>query len=185
MAQNNDMHRIARELSRIGGSSAEYTDSDAAKAAALTIIRRTVKIQVASVLANGSNVIVANANPNQERATANGRVLAAWYVPTLAATEHATNNATMKAVITQANGVGTGRTVATANTNTVANGGVGTLAPGAPVALTVTDLANARFVKGEVLSATVTENSSGVAMGAGVVQYLVELEGPADDFGLT
>lgn len=190
MSQNNDMHRIARALSKAEGSSDEYstntTDpSKPAKLAALTLIRRSIKISVAAVNANGSNVVVANANPSQHRAEANGRVLAAFFIPSVAATQHATNNASMTATITQANGVGAGRDVATANTNTVANGGTGTLAPGAPVALTVTDIANARFVKGEVLSASVTENSAGVPMGAGAVQYIYELEGPADDVGLT
>lgn len=189
MAQNNDMHRIAREVSRVASSSSEYTANANApnypqQIAALTLIRREVRILIAAVAANGTGAVVANANPTAFYCYANGRVLSARFIPSSAAVENGTNNANMIAQKLNSTGLTT-TTVAQANTNLVAGGGTGTLAPGASVNLPVVSLAASRFTKGQVLSGTVTQNSAGVAMGAGVIQYLIELEGPADDFGLT
>lgn len=176
---SNDMKRMAEALSKVEGSNTEYSGS--IPNAARTFIRRTINLGTAATNANGSNAVAANASPFQWRAPCNGRLVKAHFIPSAAASEHATNNATLEAVKTQANGVGAGTAIATANTNTVANGGTGTLAPGAPVALTVTDQANARFTQGQVLAPRVTQNSSGVAMSAGTLELIVELEGPIDE----
>jgi hypothetical protein len=176
---NNDQKRMAEALSKLEGSNTEYTGSIPNNAR--TFIRRTITLQTAATNANGSNALAANASASQWRAVANGRLVKAWLIPSAAATEHASNNATVEAVKTQANGVGAGTAIATANTNTVANGGTGTLAPGAPVALTVTDLANARFTQGQVLSPRVSMNASGVALAAGTLELSIELEGPIDE----
>lgn len=176
---SNDQRRMAEALSKIESSNVEYTGSVANNA--YTFIRRPVELRTSSTFANGSNAVAANASPSQFRAPANGRLVQAHLIPSAAATEHATNNAIVEVVKTQANGVGAGTAIATANTNTVANGGTGTLAPGAPVALTVTDKANARFTKGQVLAPRVTMAASGVAMGAGTLELVIELEGPMDE----
>jgi len=181
MATSNDMKRIARESSKLAGSNPAYSGDP--RLAAQSLIRTCYTIQLASAFANGANVVAPNANPSQVRAMCNGRVLAAHATPAGTATAAATNFANILAVVSPANGAA-GTTVASANTNTSANGGTGNLAAGAPVALTVTDLANARYVKGQVLSGTVTMAGSGVATPAMTITIQVEEEGPCDDVGI-
>lgn len=191
MSALNDMTRIVRESSKTGGSNKDYAADP--KIAAQSLIRRHVTISLLFVNANGANTtssiplvgapVAANANPTQWRAPHNYRVLTCHFVPSAASTADGANNATIAAVKSPANGAA-GLTVATANTNTTANGGVGTLAAGAPVALTVTDIANARGAKGTVLSGTITQNASGVLVGSGALVYLIEMEGPCDDVGI-
>lgn len=181
MSAQNDMTRIVRESSKTGGSNKDYAADP--KIAAQSLIRRTVTILLTQVNANGNNVVAANANPTQWRAPHPGRVLTCHFIPTTVATADGANNASINGVKSPANGAA-GINVANANTNTTANGGVGTTAAGAPVALTVTDLANATFVKGAVLSGTITQNASGVAIGAGALEFLVEMTGPCDDVGI-
>lgn len=176
---SNDMKRMAETFSKIEGSNTEYDGS--IPNAARTFIRRTIQLPTAATNANGSNAIAANASPHQWRAPGNGRLVQAHFIPSAAATEHAANSAQLEAIKTQANGVGTGTAIAAANTAPVANGGTGTLAPGAPVALTVTDSANARFTRGQVLAPKISMNSSGVAMAAGTLELLVELEQAWDE----
>ncbi len=176
---SNDQKRMSEALSKLEGSNAEYTGS--IPNAARTFIRREVRLPTQSAFANGADAVAANASPHQWRAPANGRLVMCHLIPSAAVTQHATNNATVALVKTQANGVGAGTAIATANTNTTANGGTGTLAPGAPVALTVTDNANARFTQGQVLAPRVTMNSSGVAMPASTLEFVFELEGNIDE----
>lgn len=176
---SNDQKRMSEALSKLEGSNTEYTGS--IPNAARTFIRRVVVLPTAATNANASNAIAANASPYQWRAPANGRLIQAHLIPSATVTESATVNAVIAAVKTQANGVGAGTAIATANTNTVANGGTGTLAPGAPVALTVTDLANARFTQGQVLAPRVTQTSTGTAMPACTLELVVELEGNIDE----
>lgn len=176
---SNDQKRMAEALSKLEGSSDQYDGSIPNNAR--TFIRRTITLQTSATHANGANAIAANASLSQWRAPGNGRLVQAHLIPSAAVTQHASNNSTIEVVKTQANGVGAGTAIATANTNTVANGGTGTLAPGAPVALTVTDKANARFTQGQVLAPRVTQNSSGVAMVQNALQLTIELEGPWDE----
>jgi hypothetical protein len=176
---SNDQKRMAEALSKLEGSNTEYTGSIPNNAR--TFIRRWIPFRTSATAADGSNAIAANASLDQFRAPANGRLLSARLIPSAAVTQHASNNATIAVVKTQANGVGAGTVIATANTNTVANGGTGTLAPGAAVSLTVTDAANARFTQGQVLAPRVSQNASGVAMVVNTMQLLVELEGPIDE----
>jgi hypothetical protein len=176
---SNDQKRMAEALSKIEGSNTEYTGDIADNAR--TFIRRWITLPTAATNANGSNALAANASPHQFRAPCNGRTIMAHWIPPSAVTEHGSNNASIEVVKTQANGVGAGTAMASANTNTVANGGVGTTAAGAPVALTVTDKANARFTKGQVIAPRVSMNASGVAMPAGTLEVLLELEGPIDE----
>ena len=175
----NDQKRMAEALSKLEGSNTEYTGS--IPNAARTFIRRVVQLQTAQTNANASNAIAANASPSQFRAPANGRLVKTHFIPSAAASESATVNAVIAVVKTQANGVGVGTDIAIANTNTVANGGTGTLAPGAPVALTVTDQANARFTQGQVLAPRITQTSTGTAMAAGTLELVIELEGSIDE----
>lgn len=174
----NDMSRIVKGLSKLEGSSDEYDDD--IKLAARTLIRRTFRIETASVLANGADVVAPNAAP-VERMIANGRVLGAYFIPRVAATAAGPNNATMAVKSLYANGL-TAVTLASQTTNTSANSGTGNLVVGVAAELTVTDIANARFTKGTLIGATVTQNSSGVAMGAGTFVVDVELEGAATDY---
>lgn len=176
---SNDMKRMAEALSKLEGSNAEYTGS--IPNAATTFVRRAFLLPTQQAHANGANVIAANASPYQWRAPGNGRLVTAHFIPSAAASEHVSNNANLLVVKTQANGVGAGTNVASANTAPVANGGTGTLAPGAPVSLTVVDKANARFTRGQVLAPRVTQNSSGVAMAAGTIEIVVELEQAWDE----
>ncbi len=178
MAYPNDMSRIAHGLSKLESSSDEY-DGDP-RDAARTLIRRTYTIEVASVLANGSNAVAPHAAP-QVRMIANGRMLGAYFLPRVAATAAGADNAVMSVKSIHANGA-TAVTLATQTTNTTANGGSGNVAPGVAVELTVTDLANSRFTQGTIVSATTTMAGNGVAMGAGTYVFDVELEGAATDY---
>jgi hypothetical protein len=137
-------------------------------------------LYTAATNANASNAILANASLSQWRAPGNGRVVSAHFIAALAATAAGGNNATIAAIKLHANGFSN---IATASqtTNTSANGGTGNLVIGVPAALTVTDKANARFTRGTVIAPQVSMNSSGVAMGAGTLELVVELEQPWDE----
>lgn len=176
---SNDQKRMAEALSKLEGSSTEY-DGDIPDNA-ITFIRRTIQLATVSCFANGADAIAANASTSQWRAPGNGRLVTAHFIPSAAATAHASNAATVEAVKTAANGIGAGTSVAIQSTKTTGAGGVGTLAPGAPVELTVTDGANARFTQGQVLAPRVAQLASGVAIAAGTLELVVELEGPWDE----
>ena len=183
MAFPNDMSRITGALSKLEGSSTEY-DGDP-KIAARTLIRRTLKFETAAVNANGNNVVAPNAGP-AERVFANGRVLAAYFIPRVAATAAGADNAIMAVKTLHANGA-TNATLATQTTNTSANGGTGSLVVGVPAALTVSSANNgddARFTKGTTIGVTVAQAGNGVAMGAGTFVVYVELEGAASDYAV-
>lgn len=181
MAIPNDMIRITKGLSKLEGSADDYDDDQ--KIAARTLIRQTIHFETASVLANGADVVAPNAGQSQ-RMYANGRVLGAYFIPRVAATAAGPHNATMAVKSLHANGV-TNATLATQTTNTTANGGTGNLVVGVPAELTVATANggdDARFTKGTVIGVTVTQNSNGVAMGAGTFVVDIELEGPASDY---
>lgn len=176
----NDMSRIAGAVSKLESSSTEYTGD--VKTAARTLIRRTIPLYTAAVNANGNNAFLANAGP-QQRMIANGRVLGAYFLPTANATAAATNNAVISVgKLNTSTGV-TSANVCSQVTNTTANGGTGNLVLGVATTLTVTDLANARFTRGQSLGASIVMNGSGVAIATGTIQLDVELEGPADEYG--
>jgi hypothetical protein len=178
MAYPNDMSRIVQGLSKLEAPNPDYTGSP--KNAARALIRRSICFSTASVNANGSNAIRANAAASQ-RMMANGRVLGAYFIPQGTATAATANNANMKVSTVYANGV-VNTVLASLTTNTTANGGSGDLAAGVAITLTVTDLANSRFTKGTVIGPEITQNSSGVAMPAGTIQVDFELEGTASDY---
>ena len=176
---SNDQKRMAEALSKLEGSNTEYSGDIPDNAR--TFIRRHVNLTTAATNANASNAINANASPYQWRAPGNGRLVTAHLIPSAAATANADDYATIACIKTQANGVGAGTSIATQTTKPTANGGVGTLAPGAAVALTVTDKANARFTQGQMLAPKVSMGGNGVAMAAGTLELVVELEGPWDE----
>jgi hypothetical protein len=169
----NDMTRIVGEMSKLAGSSPDYTGNP--KLAAITLIRDSILLPTASVLANGSNNIVPNAAANR-RMLCNGRILGASFMPQGAVAAAGPNNATIAVKTIFANGV-VNLTVASATTNTSgANGGTGNLVAGVATPLTVTDLANTRFTAGTVIGPSIVQNASGVAIPAGTLQVDVEWE---------
>ncbi len=174
---SNDQKRMADALSKLEGSCTDYTRS--IPNAARTFIRRHVQLSTSLCLANAFGAVAANAAPTQFRAPANGRLLQVHFSATVATTEHGANNAQISVV--KATGTGAGTTIATANTTTVANGGTGSLSPGGWVALTVSDLANARFNQGQSLLPLVAQNASGVRLDPGTLMLVVELEGNIDE----
>ena len=182
MSLPNDISRIADSISSAIGSSTEY-DGDK-REAARTLVRRSILFPVAAVFANGAGTspnIVPNASPVQWRAPANIRVLGVTLLPTGAVVQHASNNANF-AIKKLAAGA-TGATIATANTNTVANGGTGTLAAGVEVAIgLVSNLANTRVAEGTIIAPAVDQNASGVLTVAATIQVDYELEGPYADY---
>ncbi len=180
MSRHNDARRIADALASLDSGSNEYDGSP--KLAAVTLIRRSIVFPTVSCLANGSDAVAANAVPTKHRAIANGRVLGAYFLPTVAATAHATNNAQIEVVQLQANGVPASVALAAANTAPTANGGTGNVAVGIGLSLTVASGANGRFLKGVLLAPKVSQNSGGVAMGAGSIQVDIELEGASTDY---
>ncbi len=174
---SNDQKRMAEALSKLEGSSPDYTRS--IPNAARTFIRRTVQLSTSMTLANAFGAVAANAAPTQFRAPANGRLIQAHFGPTGATVEHGANYATISVV--KATGTAAGANIATANTTTVANGGTGTLAAGGWVALSVVDQANARFNQGQSLLPLVVQNSSGTRVEVGTLTLVVELEGNIDE----
>lgn len=176
---SNDMKRMAEALSRIEGSNPEYTGS--IRNAARTFIRREISLTTAATHANAGNAIAANASPYQWRAPGNGRLLTAHFIPAVAATANASDYSTIACIKTQSNGVGAGTSIATQTTKPTANGGLGSLTTGGEFALTVTDSANARFTRGQKLAPLVTMTGNGVAMGAGTLELVVELEQAWDE----
>ena len=178
--RHNDMRRIVTGLTRIENSSPEYDGSK--KDAAVTLIRRTLKFATAALNANASNLVAPNATTSQERAIANGRVLGAIFLPTANVTAAGGDNGTVALAKLHANGVTATPALASATSNTSANGGTGNLVIGVGATLTVADGANARFTKGQILAPELTQNASGVALPTGTLVVDVELEGPADDY---
>lgn len=174
---SNDQKRMAEALSKLESSNAEYTGDIPNNAK--TFIRRAIQLATVGCLANAADAIAANASTSQWYAPGDGRVVQAKFLPSVAATANASNYSTVAAQLLVA-GVDT-RALATQTTKPTANGGVGSLAPGVAVALTVTDKANARFTQGQVISPKVTMGGGGVDMAAGTLELVVELEGPWDE----
>ncbi len=171
MSLPNDMSRIAGGLAKLEGSSDQY-DGDV-KEAARGLIRRTYQIPTAAVNANGSNAIVSNAGYSL-RMKQDGRVLGAYFVPQAAATANASNYATI--AVHKLDGTGnSGVAVASITTKPTANSGSGNLATASTVTLTVT-AANARYSRGYLLAADVSQTGSGVALAAGTLNVDVEEE---------
>jgi hypothetical protein len=179
MSRHNDARRIADALSKLEGSSDQYDGSP--KLAAVTLIRRSVFFETASLLANAADVVAANAGA-QRRIMANARVLGVYFHPKGTATANATNNAQIEVVQLQANGVAASVALAAANTAPTANGGTGSLVAGTAVELTVASGANGRVAKGTTIAPKLTQNSSGVALPAGTITVDIELEGAATDY---
>lgn len=176
---SNDQKRMAEALSKIESSNPEYTGNVQKNAA--TFIRRTITLQTAATNANGSNAIAANASLSQWRAPGNGRVVQAHFNPSATATANATDYATVEVDALYSNGSPLAVARATQTTKPTANGGVGSLVAGAPVALTAAQGANARFTQGQSLAPKVSMSGSGVAMAVGSITVVVELEGPWDE----
>ncbi len=171
MSLPNDMSRIAGGLAKLEGSSDQY--DDAAAWAARGVIRKTYAIPTAAVNANGSNAIVSNASFSYRMKQA-GRVLGAYFVPQVAATANASNYATI--ALHKLDGTGNvGAAVASITTKPTANSGSGNLALATTVALSVVT-ANARYSRGYLLAADVSQTASGVALGAGTLCFDVEEE---------
>jgi hypothetical protein len=177
MSTSNDQKRMAEALSKLEGSNPEYTGDKWQNAR--SFIRRTLTMSTSATNANGSNAIAANASLSQYRCPSNGRLVSAYFIPSAAATANASNYATIDAFKSPANGAA-GSSIATITTKPTANSGSGNLAAGAPVALVVTDTANARFTAGQVLAPAVSMTASGVALVAGTLELTIELEGPVE-----
>jgi hypothetical protein len=179
MSRYNDARRIVDGLAKLEGSSDQFDGSP--KLAAVTLIRRSVFFETASLLANAADVVAANAGA-QRRIMANARVLGAYFHPKGTATANASNNAQIEVVQLQANGVPATVALAAANTAPTANGGTGSLVAGTAVELTVASGANGRVAKGTTIAPKLTQNSSGVALPAGTITVDIELEGAATDY---
>ena len=178
MAFPNDSSRIARGIQNLETSTTDYTSttpSGPAKAAR-SLIRKTYCItQVASVLANGDDAIVANAAPSVYFKNP-VRVLAVTIQNRTSVTSSIANimNFSLKPV----SNVGViGTTIATQTTKTLASGGTGNLVPGQTFSLTV-DAGNSRVAAGTWVGVAVAPSSSGVAVGATSWAIDVEEEGP-------
>jgi hypothetical protein len=116
---------------------------------------------------------------------ANGRVLGAKFLPTANVVAAGGNNANIGVAKLDANGATVATALASANTNTSANGGTGNITMGVGASLTVANGnhgADARFTRGTVLAPLFAQNASGVALPVGTLQVDIELEGPADGY---
>ncbi len=175
MSFPNDSSRVARGVANLEASTNDYTTTP--NKAARSLIRKTYNItQVASVLANGDDAIVANAAPSVYFKNA-VRVMGVTIQNRVAVTAAA---ACMQFSLASVSSVGViGNTIAVANTDVSASGGTGDLAVGQSFSLTVdTATDNNRVAAGTWVGVAVAPISTGVAVGATSWAIDVEEEGP-------
>ena len=176
MAFPNDMSRIARGIGNLETSAPDYANAAGAQAPARSLVRKTYHItQVASVLANGDDAIVANAAPSiffKQPV----RVMGVTIQTRAALTSNRGNFQTLALKAVSSVGV-IGNTIAVQTTKTTASGGTGDLAQGQSFSLTV-DAANARIAAGTWVAPSIAPTSSGVAIAATSWAIDVEEEGP-------
>ncbi len=176
MSFPNDSSRVARGVANLEASTNDYTTTP--NKAARSLIRKTYQIsQVASVLANGDDAIVANAAPSIYFKNA-VRVMGVTIQNRVAFTEHTSDiqNFSLKNVSSM--GV-IGNTIATANTDLVASGGVGNIDVGQSFSLVVdTATDNNRVAAGSWVGVAIAPAGAGVAVGATSWAIDVEEEGP-------
>lgn len=183
MAFPNDMSRIAAGLAKLEASNGESYDAadDGPAKAARNLIRRTYMLEKA-VDGATSTTLAATAAPCFRAARA-GRVLGVHFVARGSLTADATNNATINAEKLDGTG-NSGSVFATANTAPVANGGVGNLAAGKSVSLTISNATIARYTAGQLIAPSYTKNGAGGAsIPAGTWVIDVEEE-DVDGYGL-
>ena len=175
MALPNVLSRIVGEIAKLGTATGKYDSlTGGAKLAARQLIRETYHLQTIAAAANGSTDTVSNAAP-MWYARANGRVLAARFLPTADATAEATNYVAITLHrLTGAGGSGTA--IATADTRPVANSGTGNVTKATPYEL-VLDKPNANFTRGQMLAPNIDQVAAGVALAAGTIEFEVEFEG--------
>lgn len=174
----NDSSRIARALVNLESSTTDYTATtpDGPEKGARSLIRKTYCItQVASVLANGDDAIVANAAPSIYFKNP-VRVMGVTVQTRAALTANVGNYQSLRLKAVSNVGV-IGNTIAVATTQTAASGGTGSLAQGQSFSLTV-DAANARIAAGTWVAPAIAPTSSGVAIAATSWAIDVEEEGP-------
>ncbi len=179
MTYPNDSYRIAKGIANLETASNEYTGTEpAVKKAAQSLIRKTYCItEVASVLANGDNAIVANVAPSIYFKNP-VRVLGVTIQNRTSLTSNTGNFQTLSLKPVSSVGV-IGNTIATFTTKTAASGGTGNLVPGQKFSLTVdTANGNDRVAAGTWVAPAIAPTSSGVAIGATSWAIDVEEEGP-------
>lgn len=172
----NDISRVCTSIGNDSQNSATFTVD--AKSAARQLARETFYLETASVLANGSNAVAANAAPAIYMPRA-GRVLELTFLPHGTATENASTYAQGKLNKVFGNGT-VGAAAASFTTQPIANGGGGNVAlattypPSTVKTVTTTE---EDFPAGCWLSPNVQQVSSGVAFPAGSWTWTVEWQG--------
>jgi len=180
MSYPNDASRIGDQIAALAASDRYFTNDT--KKAGRRLVRRTYYIgQVAATNANGSNAVLANANPCIRLPVA-GRILAAYGVADTAATAATTNNATIAILPLNATTGVSGTAVATITSNTSANSGTGNIVVGVPFTITAAAGDTARYAANTVLAPQVSQNGSGVAMGKVAFTIDVEEEDVLDSY---
>jgi len=164
MAYPNDSSRISDGLAKLEASNPNYSGSKTA--AARSLIRKTFCItQVASVLANGDDAIVANVAPSVYFKNA-ARIMGVTVQNRVAMTANVTNyqNFSIKPV----SNVGViGNTIASITTKPSANSGTGNLVAGQKFSLVVdTTTSNDRVAAGTWVGVAIAPTAAGVAVGA-------------------
>ncbi len=176
----NDSSRIAKSLINLESGTSDYTSTGPSgpARAAQSLIRKTYQItQVASVLANGDDAIVANAAPSIFFKNP-VRVLGVTVQSRGTVTSNTANyqNFSLKPV----SSVGViGNTIATFTTKTAASGGTGNLVAGQKFSLTVdTATSNDRVAANTWVGVAIAPSGTGVAVAATSWAIDVEEEGP-------
>lgn len=173
MSFPNDMSRIAAGLEKLEVSNPSYTANP--KKAARNLIRKTYVLgQVASVLANGDDAIVANNAPSVYFKNA-VRVMGVTIQNRVAVTASSDCMEFSLKPVTSVGVIGT--TIAVANTDAAASSGTGDLVAGQSFSLTV-DADNARVAAGTWVGVAIAPIAAGVAVGATSWALDVEEEGP-------
>lgn len=170
----NDMSKLVDGLAgTMASNSASFTSS--VKSAGRTLIRRTYRIEVPAVAANGDGAVAANISPSVRMRT-NGRVLGVYVHPRTASTANATNYATF--AVRPVTTAGAAANVSASKTTELT--GTGNITAGVPFALTVsTANSNNQFTAGQWLAPTVAMTASGVAVGA--CTFSIDVEEEASD----
>ncbi len=175
MSYPNDSSRIARGVGNLETSCTDYTGTSAA--AAKSLIRKTYILgQVASVLANGDDLIVANAAPSVYFKNP-VRVMGVTIQNRVAVTA---SSDCMQFSLKPVSSIGViGNTIAVANTDISASSGTGDLVVGQSFSLTVDTSTNNDRVAAETwVGVAVAPIGAGVAVGATSWAIDVEEEGP-------
>lgn len=178
MAFPNDSSRITRGIGNLETAASDYSNTPGV--AARSLVRKTIHITTASVLANGDNKVVANTGPYVYFKNP-VRIMGVTVMANVASSANILSYQTfsLKQITTVGN---VGNTIANVTTQTTASGGTGNISVGVPFSLVFSAISLAnnynRISANSWVGADIAPTSSGVAVGAATWAIDYEEEGP-------